>query len=457
MAWKNFTAEQLRAMDDAHHIHPFMDTAELRREGVRVVTEADRHHLKDTDGNRILDAMAGLWCVNAGYGRKELADAAYEQMLELPYYNTFFKTTHPPVALLAKRLADLAPPHINQVFFGASGSESNDTAIRTVRHYWALKGRPEKHVIVSRDSAYHGSTLGAVSMGGMSAMHGQMGPHLPGFRHAMAPYDFELAKPGESRHDFGIRAARDIERIILDTGPELVAAIVAEPIQGAGGVKIPPESYWPEVQRICRDHDVLLMLDEVITGFGRTGEWFAAQSMDIRPDTMTIAKGLTSGYQPLSALMVSDEMADVLAAGGEYFHGYTYSGHPVACAVALANIDLFEREGLIERVREETGPYLLDHLFDTIGDHPLVGEVRGFGLLAGIEIVSDRETRARFEPEGRAAMVVRDHAIKGGLMVRAVGDTMILSPPLSWTKAEIEEAAGKLKTALDGAVDLLKS
>ena len=456
MAWKNFTTEQLRAMDDAHHIHPFMDSAELRREGVRVVSDAERHHLRDTEGNRILDGMAGLWCVNAGYGRKELADAAYEQMLELPYYNTFFKTTHPPVALLAKRLADLAPAHINQVFFGASGSESNDTAIRTVRHYWALKGRPEKHVIVSRDNAYHGSTLGAVSMGGMSAMHGQMGPHLPGFRHAMAPYDFELAEPGESRHDFGIRAARDIERIILETGPELVAAVVAEPIQGAGGVKIPPESYWPEVQRICRDHEVLLMLDEVITGFGRTGEWFAAQSMDIRPDTMTIAKGLTSGYQPLSGVMFSDEIADVLAEGGEYVHGYTYSGHPVACAVALANIDLIEREELVERVRDETGPYLTEHLAEVLGDHPLVGEVRGFGLLAGIEIVADRETRKRFERAGRAAATVRDHAITGGLMVRAVGDTMILSPPLSWTKEEIEEAAEKLKGALDGAGETLQ-
>ena len=457
MAWKNFTAEQLRAMDDAHHIHPFMDTAELRREGVRVVHEAERHHLLDMAGNRILDGMAGLWCVNAGYARRELADAAYEQMLELPYYNTFFKTTHPPVAMLAKRLAELAPAHMNQSFFGASGSESNDTAIRTVRHYWALKGRPEKHVIISRHNAYHGSTMGAVSMGGMGAMHSQMGPHLPGFRHVMAPYDFELAEPGESRADFGIRAAREVEKMILDTGPELVAAFVGEPIQGAGGVKIPPETYWPEVQRICRDYDVLLMLDEVITGFGRTGDWFAAQSMDIRPDTMTLAKGMTSGYQPLSALMVSDEIAQTVAEGGEYFHGYTYSGHPVACAVALANIDLIEREGLVERVRDETGPYLTEHLAGRVGDHPLVGEVRGFGMLAGIEIVADRETRARFPGEGTAGMAVRDACIAQGLMMRAVGDTMILSPPLSWTKVEIEEAADKLANALDAAEGRLRT
>ena len=455
MAWKNFSAEQLRQMDDAHHLHPFMDHAELRREGVRIVTEADRHHVKDMDGNRILDGMAGLWCVNAGYGRRELADAAYEQMLELPYYNTFFKTTHPPVALLAKRLADLAPAHLNQVFFGASGSESNDTAIRTVRHYWALKGEPQKQTIVSRRDAYHGSTIAAVSMGGMGAMHAQTGPHLPGFVHVMAPYDFELAEPGESREEFGLRAAREVEKAILEAGPQNVAAFVGEPIQGAGGVKIPPETYWPEIQRICREHGVLLMLDEVITGFGRTGEWFAAQSMDIRPDTMTLAKGMTSGYQPLSALMVSDEIAATLESGGEYYHGYTYSGHPVACAVALANIDLIEREGLVERVRDETGPYLLDQLFERLGRHPIVGEVRGFGLLAGIEIVRDPDTRQRFEGAGRAAMVVRDRCIANGLMMRAVGDTMILSPPLSWTPTEIDEAADKLATALDEAAELL--
>ncbi|MEL7274458.1 MAG: aspartate aminotransferase family protein [Pseudomonadota bacterium] len=455
MAYKNFSTDQLRTLDNQHHLHPFTNHEEMRAGGVRVITGAEGHYIADSEGKRILDAMAGLWCVNVGYGREELARAAYEQMVELPYYNTFFKTTHPPVALLAKRVADLAPAHINQVFFGASGSESNDTAIRTVRHYWALEGKPEKHIIISRHDAYHGSTIAATSMGGMGAMHSQLGPHLPGFRHVMAPYAFENAHDGENDHDFGLRAAKAVEDEILACGPDNVAAFVGEPIQGAGGVKIPPTSYWAEIQRICEKYDVLLMLDEVITGFGRTGEWFACQSMGIKADTITVAKAITSGYQPLSAVLVGDRIAKVLESRGEYYHGYTYSGHPVACAVALANIDIIELEALVERVRDETGPYLTQRLQEVVGDHDLVGEVRGQGLLAAIEIVADKESRSRFEPAGHAAMVVRDHSIEAGMMMRAVGDTMILSPPLTWTKETIDEAARIVKVALDGAQSTL--
>ena len=451
MAYKNYSTEQLRAADDAHHLHPFTDHEELRSTGVRVVTKADGNTITDSQGNRILDAMAGLWCVNIGYGREELANVACEQMKELAYYNTFFNTTHAPAALLAKRIAELAPPHINQVFFGSSGSESNDTAIRTVRHYWSLQGKPEKHIIISRHDAYHGSTIAATSMGGMAAMHGQLGPRVPGFVHVMAPYAFGNANPGESDEAFGLRAARAVEDAIIAAGSENIAAFVAEPIQGAGGVKIPPVSYWPEIQRICKKYGILLMLDEVITGFGRTGEWFACQSMGIEPDTITVAKALTSGYQPLSAVMVSDRMAKILAGGGEYYHGYTYSGHPVACAVALENLDIIEREEMIERVREDTGPYLLERLQQIVGDHGLVGEVRGFGLLAAIEIVKDKRTKERFEPGGHAAVIIRDHAIALGMMLRATGDTLILSPPLTWTRATIDSAAQIIKVALERA------
>lgn len=449
MAYQNYSTEQLRAADNAHHLHPFTDHDELRDVGVRVVTGADGNYIFDSEGNRILDGMAGLWCVNVGYGRDELADVAAAQMKELAYYNTFFKTTHPAVALLSKRLAELAPANINQVFYGASGSESNDTAIRTVRHYWALKGKPEKTSIISRRDAYHGSTIAATSMGGMGAMHGQLGPMLPGFVHVMPPYAYELAEEGESDEAFGLRAAKAVEDAIVEAGPENVAAFVGEPIQGAGGVKIPPASYWPEIQRICKKYDVLLMVDEVITGFGRTGEWFACNSMGIEPDMITVAKAITSGYQPLSAVLVGDRVADVLASGGEYYHGYTYSGHPVCCAVALANLDIIEREGLIDRVREETGPYLVERLKEVIGNHPLVGEVRGFGLLAAIEIVSDKASKERFEPAGHAAGVVRDHSINLGMMMRAVGDTMILSPPLTWTKETVDEAADIALKALN--------
>lgn len=457
MTYQNYSAEQLRALDAAHHLHPFTDHADLRDAGSRIIVRADGPYVYDVMGNEILDAMAGLWCVNAGYGRAELVEAAAAQMAELPYYNSFFRCTTPTPVLLAEKLAQIAPPNINEVFFGSSGSEANDTALRLVRHYWVLEDKPEKNIVISRRWAYHGSTIAATSLGGMAAMHEQLHGAVPGICHVMPPYAFELAEPGESDHDFGLRAAKAVEDAIVEAGPENVAAFIGEPIQGAGGVKIPPASYWPEIQRICDTYDVLLMLDEVITGYGRTGQWFAAQSMDIKADTITTAKGLTSGYQPLSALLVGDRIAKTLVEkGGEFFHGYTYSGHPVACAVALKNLEIIEREGLIDRVREDTGPYLGEALQAGIGDHPLVGEVRSFGLLAAIEIVKDKNSRQRFEPAGHAASVVRDHAIEGGIMMRAVMDTMILSPPLIWTRETIDLAVARIKSALDAAArDLL--
>lgn len=450
MTYQNFSLNQLQDIDAAHHLHPFTDHKDLRGAGSRMITRADGPFIYDSEGKQILDGMAGLWCVNVGYGRHELAEAAYEQMKELPYYNSFFRCTTPTPVLLSKKLAEVAPAHINQVFYGSSGSEANDTALRLVRHYWALEGKPEKNIIISRHNAYHGSTVAGTSLGGMSAMHSQLGGAVPNIVHVMMPYAFELAEPGESDHDFGIRAAKAIEDAILEAGPENVAAFIGEPIMGAGGVKIPPASYWPEVQRICRKYDVLLMLDEVITGYGRTGAWFAAQSMGIEPDTITTAKALTSGYQPLSALLVGDRIASALVEkGGEFFHGYTYSGHPVACAVALANLEIIEKEGLIERVRHETGPYFNKALKERIEGHPIVGEVRSFGLMGAIEIVKDKESRARFPDEGTAAVAVRDHAIANGMMLRATGDTMILSPPLIWTRETIDLAIERIAKALD--------
>ncbi|MEQ9181138.1 MAG: aminotransferase, partial [Nitratireductor sp.] len=362
----------------------------------------------------------------------------------------FFRCSTPTPVLLAKKLAELAPDGLSQVFFGSSGSEANDTALRLVRHYWALEGKPEKNRVISRDWAYHGSTIAGASLGGMAAMHDQLHGAVPNIVHVMPPYAYELAAPGESDDEFGLRAARALEDAILEAGPDTVAAFIGEPVMGAGGVKIPPASYWPEIQRICRKYDVLLMLDEVITGYGRTGAWFAAQSMGIEPDTITTAKALTSGYQPLSALLVGDRIATTLVEkGGEFFHGYTYSGHPVACAVALKNLEIIEREGLIARVAEDTGPYLGEALRQKLGDHALVGEVRSFGLLAAIEIVKDKETKTRFDPVGRAASLVRDHAIANGLMMRAVNDTMILSPPLIWTRETIDMACERIARALD--------
>ncbi len=459
MTYQNFSLSQLQEIDAAHHLHPFTDHKELRGAGSRMIVRADGAFIYDSEGNEILDGMAGLWCVNAGYGRTELAEAACEQMKELPYYNSFFKCSTPTPALLAKKLAEIAPDNMNQVFYGSSGSEANDTALRLVRHYWALEGKPSKNRIISRKHAYHGSTVAGTSLGGMEHMHGQLGGAVPNIVHVMPPYAFELALPGESDHDFGIRAARAVEEAILEAGADNVAAFIGEPIMGAGGVKIPPESYWPEIQRICRRHDVLLMLDEVITGYGRTGAWFAAQSMGIEADTITTAKALTSGYQPLSALFVGDRIAATLGEkGGEFYHGYTYSGHPVACAGALKNLEIIERDGLVDRVRDDTGPYFRKALMQALSGHPLVGQVRTYGLLGAIEIVKDRETRERFLPSGSAAVVVRDHAIANGMMLRATGDTMILSPPLIWTRETIDMAVERIGKALDlAARDLGKA
>ncbi len=352
-----FQTKQIQQLDAQHHLHPFSDHQSLRKNPVvRVIVKGEGPYVIDSEGNRILDGMAGLWTTNIGYGNKELAQAAYDQMVELPFYNTFFKTTHPPVVLLARKLAELAPSHINQVFFGSSGSESNDTAIRLIRHYWVLKGEPKRRIIISRKNAYHGSTIAAGSMGGMSHVHAHSYPVYEGFRHVMDPYWYGDSFPGETPEAFGLRAARAIEEEILRCGPENVAAFAGEPVQGAGGVKIAPSTYWPEVQRIVDKYGILLLADEVITGFGRVGTWFASDFYGIRPNLITFAKAATSGYIPLSGVLVDDKIVEALMSKDDDFnHGYTFSGHPVACAVALKNLEIMERDRLVRRSRKPPG------------------------------------------------------------------------------------------------------
>ncbi len=444
-----YQTEQLRELDALHHLHPFTDHSSLRAGGARVIVRGDGPYIWDSEGNRILDGMAGLWTCSVGYGRKELAEAAYKQMLELPYYNTFFKTTHPAVVLLSRKLAEIAPDNLNQVFYGSSGSESNDTAIRLIRHYWALKGQPKRRIIISRKNAYHGSTIAAGSMGGMGHVHAHSYPVYEGFRHIMDPYWYGEAEEGETPEAFGIRAARALEDEILAVGPENVAAFAGEPVQGAGGVKIAPETYWPEIQRIVDKYGILLLADEVITGFGRLGTWWASQYYGIRPNLITFAKAATSGYIPLSGVIVDYRVADALMANEDDFnHGYTFSGHPVACAVALENLEIMERERLVPRVKELTGP-ALKKMLAKFKDHPLVGEVRSIGLLGAIELVADKRTRRRFADPGRVGLICRDHFFREGFIMRAVYDTMVMAPPLIWTQAQFDEAEAVIAKALD--------
>jgi putrescine aminotransferase len=442
-------------LDSEHHLHPFTDHKALKKKRARIITRAEGVFIEDADGNRILDAMSGLWCVNVGYGRDELVDAAASQMRELPYYNNFFQCASPPSIELAARLTGLAQPQMNRVFFAGSGSEANDTVVRMVRRYWDLMGQPERHTIISRKNAYHGSTVAAASLGGMKPMHRQSGLPIPGIEHVEQPYWFDSDRNLDPEA-FGVAAAKSIEDKILELGPEKVAAFIGEPIQGAGGVIIPPSSYWPEVQRICDEYGILLISDEVICGFGRLGEWFGADYFETRPDLMPFAKGVTSGYLPLGGVLVSDRVADVLIdKGGEFFHGYTYSGHPAACAVALANIDIIERENLVDRVKNDIGPYLQKR-WQELGDHPLVGQTRMTGLMGAFEIVADKTTLERFDEKREAGVVVRDISIDMGVVMRAVGDSIVCAPPLTLTHEEADIIVDTAARALDRALEVLR-
>lgn len=445
---KSRTGSEWQELDIQHYLHPFTDYRDLGEKKSRIIESADGAYIYDVDGNRILDGMSGLWCVNAGYGREELVEAATQQLRKLPYYNSFFQCAHPPSIELARLLGEVTQPQFNRVFFTGSGSESIDTIIRMVRRYWELRGYKDRYQVIGRVNGYHGSTIGGVSLGGMKPMHAQGGPFVPGISHIEQPYWFGSDRT-LSPEEFGLQAARRLEEKILEIGPENVAAFVGEPVQGAGGVVIPPSTYWPEIQRICREYGVLLVTDEVICGFGRLGEWFGADYFGVQPDLMAFAKGVTSGYFPLGGVMVSDRVAEVLIEeGGEFFHGYTYSGHPAACAVAIENIHILQRESLVERVREDIGPTLKERWL-RLEEHPLVGEARMAGLIGAIELVADKDSMRRFDKDAGAGAVCRDMSVGCGLVMRSVSDTMVVSPPLTLSHEQVDELVEKAWRALD--------
>jgi len=445
-----YPLSNLAAIDAAHHLHPFSDMKKLNADGTRIIQRGEGVHIFDANGKKYLDGFAGLWCVNIGYGRKEIADAVVRQMNELPYYNTFFGTTSPPTTLLAQKVTEKAGPRFNHIFFTGSGSEANDTWFRMARVYWAAVGKPQKKTVIARRNGYHGSTVAGASLGGMKYMHEQGDLPILGIVHIGQPYWY--GEGGDlTPAEFGLKVARELEAKIDELGEENVAAFVAEPIQGAAGVIIPPETYWPEIDRICKARNILLVTDEVICGFGRLGEWFGHQYFGVEPDFAPVAKGLSSGYLPIGGVLVSDRIADVLINEvGDFNHGFTYSGHPVCAAAALENLRIIEEEKLVERVRDDIGPYFAKK-WGALAEHDFVGEAESVGLMGGLQLAADKKTRTRFEKPDPIGSLVRNHALANGLVLRATGDRMLASPPLVISHEEVDEMARITKIALDAA------
>lgn len=430
---------------DSKQLHPLHHPA--KHKNPLVIERASGVWIHTSDGQRILDGLAGLWNVNVGYGRTELADVCREQMAKLAFTSNFAGMTNIPASDLAEKMSGILHPSLKMTFFTSGGSESNDTAFKTARYYFKRVGKPEKTKIIARKLAYHGITMAATFATGIERYHKMFGPPIPGFLHVATPntYRFEGdLKPGET---IGQAAARALEEAILREGPETVAAFIAEPLQGVGGVLVPPSDYWPLIRAICDRHDVLLIVDEVITGFGRTGKLFGSHQWGIRPDILTFAKGITSGYMPLGGIQISDAIRDAILGAEEgetWMHGFTYSGHAASCAVALANLAIIEREGLVERSRVG-GERLLAGLKTLLGFN-CVGDVRGCGLVCGVEIVSDKAAKTS---DAATAGKIYEAAIKEGLRTRAVGaSTLAFAPPLCITDEEIDQLVSKLRAAI---------
>ncbi|MFZ6845053.1 aminotransferase [Undibacterium sp. RuTC16W] len=455
-----YNTRAIQQQDTAHHLHPFTDFKALAQSGAQVIVAGKGCYVWDSAGKKILDGMSGLWCVNAGYGRTSISEAVYLQMETLAFYGSFSNTTNVPAIQLASKLVEISPPQFKHVFFTNSGSEANDTSLRLVRRYWDLLGQTERTIIISRQNAYHGSTIACASLGGMADMQVQTGMQLPGIVHIGQPNYFECGR-GMTEDEFGLHAAGWLEQKILKSGIDKVAAFIAEPIQGAGGVIIPPASYWPEIQRICDKYGILLIADEVICGFGRLGTWFGSERMGIKPDLISFANSVTSGYAPLGGVLVSERIADVLTTtDGDFYHGFTCSGHPVACAAALENIRIFQEEELLHVVSLNTGPYLAKQ-FSGLAKHPLVGFSYSYGLLAGLHLVRKKADVIHdcelFDVEQAVGQICHQHMLANGLMVLAVGERMIVSPPLVISKQEINEMMVKITQGLDQTLAELKA
>ena len=449
----NFTQydnEDLRQKDRDHNIHPWTDFATFKEEGSEVMAEAEGVYVYNAEGERYMDGIGGLWCVNIGYGREEMAQAMADQVRRIPYYSTFTHLTTPPAAELAAKLAELAPASINHVFYGTGGSMANDTAIRVIHFYFNRLGKRTKKKIISRVDAYHGSTYLAMTMTGVKFDHDgfDLAPDL--VHYVPAPHTYRRPD-GMSVEDFCDEKVADLENKILELGPENVACFIAEPIMGGGGVIVPPPGYHARTKAVCEKYEVLYISDEVVTGFGRLGHFFASEPVfGITPDIITSAKGLTSGYIPHSATLFSDEIYEVISVpqsdGALFTHGFTYAGHPVSCAAALKNIEIMEREDLCGHVRE-VGPYFEERLNELL-TLPLIGDVRGNKFMMCVEAVKDKETKEIFEPDAKIGARITRHCQQRGLLVRPLGHMNVLSPPLTLTRDQIDTLVETLRESI---------
>lgn len=438
------TPASLAARDARHHLHPFTKHDDMHAVGTHVMVRGEGVYLWDARGQKLLDGLAGLWCVNVGYSCHEITDAVNAQMQQLPYYCSFFNTTTEPAIQLAEKIAELAPPGMEHVMFTNSGSEANETALKLIRGYLKLRGQSQRTKIVTRNFAYHGVTIATTSMTGLPSCTTPFDLPLPGFVQVPGPNAY-AANQENDPEAYGRWCLEETERIIQREGPATIAAIFAEPIQGAGGVIVPPPGYLKGLREIVRKHGILFAADEVITGFGRLGTWFASELWELEPDFIIVAKGLTSGYLPLGATVVRDEIAEVLINGGYLAHGYTYSGHPTTCAAGLANLHVIERDKLVERVRDDVGPYFQEKLRSFAG-HPRVGEVRGYGLIGAIELLPPDRDKSKLT--GALGAKASGIARSEGVIVRGIRDLIAMSPPLIITRPQIDELFAGVERSL---------
>lgn len=450
----------LAELDKKFLFHPFTALADHEQSGPTIIVKGKGVRLEDNHGNSYIDGMAGLWCVNVGYGRHEIADILHEQAMTLPYFHSFSSWGTDTPVLLAEKVIGHAPEGMSKVFFGQSGSDANDTQVKLVWYYWNALGRPQKKKIIARNRGYHGVTIVSSSLTGMPSLHSGFDLPLPFVKHTTAPYRMWEAEPGMSDADFVAKLAADLEALILAEGPETVGAMIMEPVMGAGGVIVPPAGYYDAIQAVLNRYEILLIADEVISGFGRLGQWFGSPVVGMKPDLITVAKGITSAYIPLSGCIVSEKVwrtvVDGQAKFGPFGHGYTYSAHPLAAAAALANLQLIEDTGLIPQAAAR-GAYLHKLLQEAFGDHPMVGDIRGQSLVAAVEFVAKKNPVTRFEPSLKIAARVVRHARDRGVITRALphADTISFSPPFIISEAEIDEMVAVARAAVDATMDEL--